>query len=125
MAHRRVRSLPSRRGGQFPEDAPAGFEPGRPSVSGKVDSTFRVTSRGTSGAPTGVDEPVAPMYEFTFNLATLEPPPPQLQHILAAAAGNKDAMDVFASLFAGVLPVPQFFAPEHLDRIMRAAASQL
>jgi 2-polyprenyl-6-methoxyphenol hydroxylase-like FAD-dependent oxidoreductase len=68
------------------------------------------------------DEEVTPMYEFTFNLATLEPPPPQLQQILAAAAGNKDAMDAFASLFAGVLPVPQFFAPAHLERIMQAVA---
>jgi hypothetical protein len=31
-------------------------------------------------------------------------------------------MDAFASLFAGVLPVPQFFAPAHLERIMQAVA---
>lgn len=69
------------------------------------------------------DEEAMPMYEFTFNLATLEPPPPELQQILAAAAGNEDAMDAFARMFAGVLPVPEFFAPEHVERILRAAAA--
>jgi hypothetical protein len=63
-----------------------------------------------------------PMYELTFGLATLEPPPPELQQILAAAAGNESAMDAFARMFAGVLPVPDFFAPEHVARIVQAAA---
>jgi flavin-dependent dehydrogenase len=68
------------------------------------------------------DEEVMPMYELTFNLATLAPPPPELQQLLAAAAGNKDAMDAFARMFAGVLPVPEFFSPDHVERIMQAAA---
>jgi 2-polyprenyl-6-methoxyphenol hydroxylase-like FAD-dependent oxidoreductase len=67
------------------------------------------------------DESVMPMYELTFGLATLEPPPPELQQILAAAAGNESAMDAFARMFAGVLPVPEFFSPEHVARIMQAA----
>ena len=68
------------------------------------------------------DEAVLPMYEFTAGLATLEPPPPDLQRIVGAAAGNPEAMDAFAKLIAGVLPVPAFFAPEHVERILRAAA---
>ena len=68
------------------------------------------------------DERVAPMYELTSSLATQEPLPPDLQQLLAACAGNPQAMDAFASMFAGVLPVPAFFAPDHVARILRAAA---
>jgi hypothetical protein len=31
-------------------------------------------------------------------------------------------MDAFARLFAGVMPVPDYFAPEHVGRILQAAA---
>lgn len=69
------------------------------------------------------DEEVTAMYELTFNLATLEPPPPEVQQILAAAAGNHDAMDAWASMIAGVLPVPEFFSPGHVERILQSAAA--
>jgi 2-polyprenyl-6-methoxyphenol hydroxylase-like FAD-dependent oxidoreductase len=68
------------------------------------------------------DEAVRPMYELTFDLATLEPPPPELQQLLGAAAGQPAAMDAFARMMTGVMPVPEFFAPEHLDGIMAGAA---
>jgi hypothetical protein len=42
------------------------------------------------------------MYELTTQLATLEPPPPHLQHLLAAAHGNQEAMNGFARVIAGV-----------------------
>ena len=42
------------------------------------------------------DEHVLPMYEFTCQLATLEPPPPEMQQLLAAMHGNQEAMDGFA-----------------------------
>ena len=43
-----------------------------------------------------------PMYEFTAQLATLEPPPPELQQLLGAMHGNQEAMDGFARVNAGV-----------------------
>jgi 2-polyprenyl-6-methoxyphenol hydroxylase-like FAD-dependent oxidoreductase len=64
------------------------------------------------------DERALPMYDFTCNLATLEPPPGELQQLLAAAHGNAEAMDDFASMMAGTLPVPEFFSPENVKRIM-------
>jgi 2-polyprenyl-6-methoxyphenol hydroxylase-like FAD-dependent oxidoreductase len=67
------------------------------------------------------DEEVIPMYELTSELAKLEPPPPDLQRLLGAAVGHQDAMDDFASMIAGVLPVPEFFAPEHVARILEGA----
>jgi 2-polyprenyl-6-methoxyphenol hydroxylase-like FAD-dependent oxidoreductase len=68
------------------------------------------------------DDEVMPMFDLTFELAKLEPPPPELVEILAAAAGNHRAMDAFAGMMAGVLPVPEFFAPDHVASILQAAA---
>ena len=57
------------------------------------------------------DERALAMYEFTTQLADLAvPPPPEMQQLLGAIAGNQKAMDKFASMFAGALPVPDFFA---------------
>lgn len=68
------------------------------------------------------DDDVMPMYELTFKFATLEPPPPEMQQLLGASAGNREAMDAFAQMFAGVLPVAQFFAPERVQAVFAAAA---
>ena len=69
------------------------------------------------------DEHVLPMFELTCNLATMEPPPPEMQQLLGAAAGNQEAMDAFVRMMAGVFPVPEFFAPEHVGRILSQAAA--
>ena len=69
------------------------------------------------------DAEVTPMYELTFGLAQMNRHPRSWQQLLSAAAGNEAAMDAFARMFAGVLPVPAFFAPEHVDRILQGAAA--
>ena len=51
-----------------------------------------------------------PMYEFTADLATLQPPPPELGRVLAAAAGNQEAMDGFARAAAGVISPADYFS---------------
>jgi hypothetical protein len=61
------------------------------------------------------------MYEFTCQLATLEPPPPEMQRLFGAIAGNQAAMDGFARLSAGTTSPTEFFAPENVDAIMAAA----
>ena len=67
------------------------------------------------------DQHVLPIYEFTTQLATLEPPPPQLEQLFAAMEGRADAMDEFVSVVAGTVPPAAFFAPENIDRIMARA----
>jgi hypothetical protein len=62
-----------------------------------------------------------PMYEFTCQLATLEPPPPELENLLGAMAGNQDAMDGFARLNAGVMSPVEFFSDENVGRILASA----
>ncbi len=66
------------------------------------------------------DEQAMPMYEFTTNLATLAPPPPEMQQMLAAVHGNQAAMDAFVSVVAGTLSPVEFFDPEHIAEIMAA-----
>jgi 2-polyprenyl-6-methoxyphenol hydroxylase-like FAD-dependent oxidoreductase len=67
------------------------------------------------------DEHVLPMYEFTTQLATLEPPPPELQQLLAAMHGNQEAMDGFARVIAGVISPAEFFSEQNIGRITSQA----
>jgi hypothetical protein len=64
------------------------------------------------------DEQVLAMYEFTTELATLEPPPPELQVLLAAMPDNQDAMDGFARVNAGVISPAEFSSPKSVELIM-------
>ena len=67
------------------------------------------------------DEHGLPMYEFTCQLATLEPPPPEMQQLFGAIHGNRKAMDSFVRMNAGGLSPASFFAPENVGAIMGAA----
>jgi 2-polyprenyl-6-methoxyphenol hydroxylase-like FAD-dependent oxidoreductase len=55
------------------------------------------------------DERALPIYEFTTQLATLEPPPPEMQQLLATVATSQEAMDRFVSVNAGTLSPLDFF----------------
>jgi flavin-dependent dehydrogenase len=68
------------------------------------------------------DTNALPIYEFTLQLATLEPPPLEMQQMLGAVAGNQDAEDDFVSITAGTVSPVEFFDPENIGRIMQAAA---
>jgi hypothetical protein len=61
------------------------------------------------------------MYDFTCQLATLEPPPPEMQQLIAAIHGKEKAMDAFARMNAGTLSPAEFFAPENINRMTAAA----
>jgi 2-polyprenyl-6-methoxyphenol hydroxylase-like FAD-dependent oxidoreductase len=56
------------------------------------------------------DAHALPIYEFTCQLATLEPPPPQMQQMLGAIQGNQKAMDGFAQMNAGTISPADFGA---------------
>jgi 2-polyprenyl-6-methoxyphenol hydroxylase-like FAD-dependent oxidoreductase len=68
------------------------------------------------------DREVGPIYDFTDLFAQLEPPPPEVQQLLAATARNQEAMDAFVSVQASTLPAPAFFDPDNVARIMRQDA---
>jgi flavin-dependent dehydrogenase len=67
------------------------------------------------------DEAVRPMYEHTYQLAALEPPPPEMQELLEALRGNQDATDRFIGTVAGTVPIPEFYSDENLSRIIGRA----
>jgi len=56
------------------------------------------------------DEHVISMYEFTCQLATLEPPPPEMQRLFASIVGNQKAMDRFVQMNAGTISPAEFFS---------------
>jgi 2-polyprenyl-6-methoxyphenol hydroxylase-like FAD-dependent oxidoreductase len=69
------------------------------------------------------DREAMPVYEFTFQFATMEPPPAELQQLIGAMQGNQEAQDGFVSVQAATMPAPEFFAPENVGKIMSAAAA--
>jgi len=68
------------------------------------------------------DERALPMYEFTNQLAPLEPPPPDFLQLLAAVHGNPSATRGFVQMTAGVLSAAEFFSEQNVQRIFAAAA---
>jgi 2-polyprenyl-6-methoxyphenol hydroxylase-like FAD-dependent oxidoreductase len=70
------------------------------------------------------DARVKSMYDFTCQLATLEPPPPELQQLLGAIHGNQAAMDGFMQMNAGTITPAAFFAPENINAIMAATGGR-
>jgi 2-polyprenyl-6-methoxyphenol hydroxylase-like FAD-dependent oxidoreductase len=67
------------------------------------------------------NERVRPMFEFTTQLAALEPPPPEMQALFAALRGNQDATNAFLSAITGAIPLPEFMSTENVGRILAAA----
>ncbi len=68
------------------------------------------------------DARALPAYEFTTQLATLQPPPPETQQLLGAIHGDQDAMDSFVSLVAGTVSPLDFFSPANVERLLAGAA---
>jgi 2-polyprenyl-6-methoxyphenol hydroxylase-like FAD-dependent oxidoreductase len=69
------------------------------------------------------DDKVLAMYEFTWQLATLAPPPAETQQLFGAISGNRKAMDGFAQMNAGTISPAEFFSPENIGAIMSARGS--
>ena len=68
------------------------------------------------------NERVRPMYEFTTQLAALEPPPPEMRALFGALRGNREATNAFLSAITGAIPLPDFMSPDNISRIMAAAS---
>ncbi|QYN31813.1 NAD(P)/FAD-dependent oxidoreductase [Pseudonocardia sp. DSM 110487] len=64
------------------------------------------------------DAHVGAMYEFTAEVASLEPPPPELQRLLAAASTDQEAMNGFVRVAAGLTSPAEFFSDENVGRIL-------
>ena len=69
------------------------------------------------------NERVRPMYEFTQQLASLEPPPEPMQQLFGALRTNQNATNAFFSAITGAISLPDFMSPQNLGRIMSAASA--
>ena len=67
------------------------------------------------------DELAAPSFGNTLQLAHLEPPPLEMQQLFAVLRGNQEQTDRLFGTFAGTVPIPEFFAPQNLEQIMKAS----
>jgi 2-polyprenyl-6-methoxyphenol hydroxylase-like FAD-dependent oxidoreductase len=67
------------------------------------------------------NERTGPLYELTGQFAALQPPPPEMQQLIAALRHNPEQADRFIGTIAGTVPISEFFAPENLARIMGSA----
>jgi 2-polyprenyl-6-methoxyphenol hydroxylase-like FAD-dependent oxidoreductase len=70
------------------------------------------------------DQHVTAMYELTTMLASMEPPPPEMQQLLMTVSRSKAASDGFVRMAAGALSPAEFLAPENIGRIMAAASAE-
>jgi 2-polyprenyl-6-methoxyphenol hydroxylase-like FAD-dependent oxidoreductase len=62
-----------------------------------------------------------PMYEFTNEIATLEPPPPHLQRLFLALRDDPQGTNAFLSAISGASPLQEFMSDENLARIVGRA----
>jgi 2-polyprenyl-6-methoxyphenol hydroxylase-like FAD-dependent oxidoreductase len=67
------------------------------------------------------DEQALPAYEYTCQLATLTPPPPDMERLLAAIHGNRAAMDGFVRVYAGSESPSRYFSQDHIATTLSAA----
>lgn len=81
-------------------------------------------ARSLAAAQRERDTQALPMYEFTCQVASLEPPPPQMQQLLGAIHGRGEAMDAFVRMNAGTMSPAEFMSPGHLATILGAAPAR-
>lgn len=66
------------------------------------------------------DESVAPMYAMTNDMARLAAPSPETLALAEAVRDDPVEAGRFLGVISGTVPIPEFFAPENLARIMGA-----
>ena len=65
------------------------------------------------------NESVAPIYDFTCGfLGTLVQPPAEIQQLFGALSQNQEETNRFFGTLAGTVPIPEFFSPENMQRII-------
>src|SRR5579862_1034016 len=67
------------------------------------------------------NEEARPLYELTYDFASLAPPSPDQQALFGALRADAEATSRFFGTIAGTVPVTEFFAPESIARVVGAA----
>jgi len=84
----------------------------------------RSIDEAMAGYQASRDRRAKPMYDFTCQLATLEPPPPHMQKLFAALHHNQQGTDQFYAALTGAMPLPIFMAPDNIDRLLSSAEAR-
>jgi 2-polyprenyl-6-methoxyphenol hydroxylase-like FAD-dependent oxidoreductase len=90
-------------------------------LSDAIDDAFsdrRPLAEGLAEYEANRNERVTPLFHFTCELASLEPPPPAIQQLFGAMHGNQRATNQFFGAITGAIPLPEFMDPENIGRIM-------
>jgi flavin-dependent dehydrogenase len=69
------------------------------------------------------DRHFGPMYDLCCNMAALEAPPPEMQALYRVLRGNPVERDCYFGTLAGTVPIPDYYAPENLQRIAAGTAA--
>jgi flavin-dependent dehydrogenase len=69
------------------------------------------------------DEHFAPIYDFNCGQASLQPPPPELLALFGALRSNPVERSRFFGTLGGTVPIPEYYAPENLQRIIAGAGA--
>lgn len=69
------------------------------------------------------DRHLMPMYDLTCELASLEPPPTEMLALYQALRYNQVERDRFFGTLGGTVPIPEYYAPENLSRIVGGVAA--
>ncbi len=67
---------------------------------------------------------VKAMYDFTTDFARLDPPPPDMMSLYQALRPNQAETNRFIGALVGTVPIPEFFAPGNVQRIIGAAGAR-
>ena len=80
----------------------------------------RALDKALAGYERRRNEETRGLYELTYGLASLAPPPPEQQALFGALRENVDEAGRFFGVIAGTVRPDEFFAPENIGRIMGA-----
>jgi hypothetical protein len=64
------------------------------------------------------------LYAFPSSGGTVAPPPPDMRALYTALQGDQEAIDRFIGLITEATSPADFFAPEHMQRLLTRPTAQ-
>ena len=64
------------------------------------------------------DTAALPMYEMTADVASIAPPRPEQELLMAALAGRPEEISRFLGVLTGAVAIPSYFSPRNLLRLI-------
>lgn len=84
---------------------------GAEALAAAIEQTRAGDTEALTAMQTARDEAALPTYEWTTHLATLDPPPPDVQQMLGALVGDQAGMNLFVSVMSGTASPVDLFDP--------------